>query len=75
MRFKGKKVLVTGAGHGIGLAIAQAFTAEGARVAINDITTERIDRAREILGGNSCGFAGDVADADQAQSGCLKSRA
>ncbi len=58
MRFKGKKVMVTGAGHGIGLAIAQAFVAEGARVAVNDITSERIDRALELLGGNSCGVPG-----------------
>ena len=68
MRFQGKKVLVTGAGHGIGLAIAQAFVAEGARVAVNDITTARIDRALEILGVNSCGVPGDVADVNEARS-------
>ena len=68
MRFKGKKVMVTGAGHGIGLAIAQAFVAEGARVAVNDITSERNDRALELLGGNSCGVPGDVADVNDARS-------
>ena len=44
MRFQGKKVLVTGAGHGIGFAIAKAFAKEGARAAVNYINSERIDR-------------------------------
>ena len=68
MRFEGKKVLVTGAGHGIGLAIARAFKDEGARVAVNDINSEGIDRALELLGSKSCGFPGDVADVKEARS-------
>ena len=37
MRFEGKSVIVTGAGHGIGRAVAERFASEGAKVGVNDI--------------------------------------
>lgn len=46
---KGKKVLVTGASRGIGLAIARGFLQEGALVAITARNSEGLETARKKL--------------------------
>ncbi|MGE3829456.1 MAG: SDR family NAD(P)-dependent oxidoreductase [Parvibaculaceae bacterium] len=48
--FSGKTVLVTGAGRGLGLAIATAFHAAGALVFVNDRTPEQVDAVIARLG-------------------------
>lgn len=68
LRFQGKKVLVTGAGHGIGQAVARAFAGEGARVAVNDINPDRVAAVVEQLSSRCCGCVGDVADTEEAGS-------
>ena len=58
--FSNAMVVVTGAAAGIGLGIAQAFHAAGARVALGDLRKDAVERAAAGLGGERA-FA-DVVD-------------
>jgi 3-oxoacyl-[acyl-carrier protein] reductase len=50
---QGKTAVVTGAGQGIGLAIAKALTDHGARVVIADLNEETAAAAAKSLGGDA----------------------
>jgi NAD(P)-dependent dehydrogenase (short-subunit alcohol dehydrogenase family) len=45
LQIRNKRALVTASTSGIGLAIAQALAAEGARVIVNGRTQERVNAA------------------------------
>src|SRR3990172_6638831 len=62
-RFDGAAVLVTGGSSGIGLATAQAFLEEGARVAITGRDEKRLRKARADLSalGKAVAIRGDVS--------------
>lgn len=59
MDVRGKGVVVTGAGHGIGRAIASRLAAEGARVVVNDLDADAARAVAAEIGGTAA--PGDAA--------------
>jgi NAD(P)-dependent dehydrogenase (short-subunit alcohol dehydrogenase family) len=64
----GKTALVTGAGRGVGLGIAQTLIDAGARVYVNDLDPDRADAAAKQLGSNAIALPFDVADGDAVEN-------
>lgn len=63
MRLEGKVAIITGAGQGIGLAYAQRFLAEGAKVVVAEIDPDRGASAMEQLDTDDATFVRtDITD-------------
>jgi NAD(P)-dependent dehydrogenase (short-subunit alcohol dehydrogenase family) len=69
-RGKAKVVIVTGAAGNLGRAVARAFAAQGARLALVDLKPEALDAARRELppGSDTETFPTDLMDAQAVES-------
>ncbi len=63
-RFDNKTILVTGGNSGIGLATAQQFAREGARVIITGRDQATLDEAKELIGASTLAVRNDQGSLD-----------
>lgn len=66
-KIENQVALVTGAASGIGLAVSQQFSKEGARVALLDTDSKKLDEAAATLTGDCLKITADVSSAPQTQ--------
>jgi len=71
MKLEGRVALITGAGSGIGRAIALRFAAEGARVIVNDVNAESAQKTVSEMGAakeKARAIRADVSDSAQVRA-------
>ena len=65
LNLEGKRVLITGAGGGVGRAVAKRMVGEGASVLLTDRNTETLDALLADLGeGRACAVVADLGNSD-----------
>ena len=65
MNFDGMHIAVTGASSGIGLVTAKLLAARGARVSLIARRSDKLEQAKQAIGGKTAWAAADVGDKDQ----------
>ncbi len=71
MQLESKVAVITGAGSGMGLAMARLFAAEGAKLVVGDWNQQRLEAAVSGIqssGGTIVGMQGNIADNDAAEA-------
>ncbi len=63
-KFEGQVAVITGGNSGIGLATAQAFANQGAKVVIMGRNDATLETAQKSIGGNCLAVQGDVQNLD-----------
>jgi len=66
--FNGKTALVTGAGNGLGLAIARRLASAGAKVVLVDLNEKAVNEAAKELGSNAVSIPCDLRDLEGTQN-------
>ncbi|SPZ48285.1 sorbitol dehydrogenase [Agrobacterium tumefaciens] len=59
-KLSGKVAIVTGGASGIGRAVCERFSTEGARVVVADLDQTACDLVATAIGSAACGIALDV---------------
>src|SRR5919199_1700378 len=71
MRFRGRVVVVTGGGSGLGRHMANRFAAEGAAVVVADVVEEAAGKVADEVSeahGRALAYKTDVAEAGQVEA-------
>ncbi|MDH0746930.1 SDR family oxidoreductase [Pseudomonas sp. GD03842] len=75
MKHQNKVALVTGAAQGLGLACAERFLADGAKVVLVDVQGEKVKAQAERLGEKATWYAADLSEIDSAMAAAIVAKA
>lgn len=75
MKHQGKVALVTGAAQGLGLACAERFVEDGARVVLVDVQADKVQAAAARFGDKATWVVADLSEIDSAMAAKIVAKA